>query len=178
MRGAQSVGYRTVLPVVGSNRELARQANSCGVASARAGDLKAAEVAFREALRADLSCAAAHCNLGNILLSRGQLYEAALEFAFAAKVDSRAVEPKINLGRLYETAGWHAAAVEEYEKALSLDRDNTEAMGRLAFVCLQSEGNSQSAASLLRGLAQANRNSRWKRWASRELDRSTGLASQ
>ncbi len=166
-----SLSYRTVSPQSFRDRNAAGQANERGLALVSDGKFDMAEAAFREALRADLSFAAAHNNLGLIQMLRGKIYEAAVEFSFAGKLDPRAVEPALNLGRLYERIGWLDAAITEYEKALTLDGTNPEAMGRLARVYSRVGQEHDKTEGLIRTLAVHNRDSEWTMWAMGELEK-------
>lgn len=89
-----------------SNSKAAREANERGLALAQEGHVDQAEQAFREALDHDLRHAPSHNNLGLVLLNQGKVYEAAVEFRMANKLDPKATQPLINLARLYERIGW------------------------------------------------------------------------
>ncbi len=114
--------------------EAAAVANERGLTLATEGEFEAAEQAFAEAVRANKGYAAAHNNLGLVLLERVRFYESARAFTMAIRLDPRAVEPLINLGRLYETVGWGRDAAKQYETALDLQPEHREAMARLAHV--------------------------------------------
>jgi len=113
----QNRGYHTVVPSSLRSAEHAKSCNERGLAFAEAGDLDAAEEGFREALMADVGYAAAHNNLGLVLLDQGRFYEAALEFDQAKRLAPQAIEPTLNLARLYEAVGWTRLAAEEREHA-------------------------------------------------------------
>jgi protein O-GlcNAc transferase len=123
---------RTGPPVVVRNPHAAQEANERGLQLAQQEQLDRAEQAFREAVRANAGFAAAHNNLGLVLLERRRFYEAAVEFQQASRLDRRAVEPVMNLGRLYESVGWHDAAIGQYEKARGLQPESVEVQERLA----------------------------------------------
>jgi len=112
--------YHTVLPSTLRSAEHAKTCNERGLTLVEAGKLDEAEGAFREALLADIGYAAAHNNLGLILLEQGRFYEAALEFDQAKRLAPQAVEPIVNLARLYEAVGWTKLAKEERERAALL----------------------------------------------------------
>lgn len=96
--------------------QTAREANDRGLAFAEKEQLDKAEQAFREALRHDMRYAAAHNNLGLILLGQGKLYEAAVEFRAASNLDSSAPEPVLNLARLYERIGWEGEGHVQHQR--------------------------------------------------------------
>lgn len=112
--------YRTILQTQAGQSRDARMANERGLSFVEEGNYDEAEAAFREALAADLNFAAAHNNLGLVLLQKGRFYEAAREFSYAKKLRPMAREPVINLARLYEAIGWQSVAEKEYQKADSI----------------------------------------------------------
>lgn len=166
-------GYRTADPAGLPDRAAAEQINARGVNYAQQGDYDRAEVEFRRALQVDIRHAPAHNNLGLVLLQRRQWYLAAMEFTFAAQSDPRAVEPRMNLGRLYETVGWEQAAMAEYERVLAINGDDAEAAGRLAWLCGHGDHCRDRRVQLLRRLAAAADDSPWRTWARAELDAET-----
>lgn len=107
----------TVLPAALTASERARAFNGRGLALVEAGDFDGAEEAFRSAVAAEMGYAAAHNNLGLVLLEHGKLYEAALEFKYANRIDPSAVEPVTNLARLFGSIGWHATSENEHIRA-------------------------------------------------------------
>lgn len=117
--------------------------------------------------------AAAHNNLGLVLLHNGHCYESAVEFSLARRLQPRSVEPIINLGRLYDTIGWHRQAIAAYEDALALDRDHTVTLGLLARAYLNTEQEPDRAQALLRRLAQDAEAGRWNLWAVAQLGKET-----
>lgn len=170
--------YRTIFLEATRQSEAAQAANERGLTFAVQGNYDAAEEAFREAVRADLSYAAGHNNLGLVLLNKRRFYESALEFSFAMKLDPRAIEPVINLGRLYETVGWYRAATREYEKALPLAPENAEAMGRLAYVYARCGVDTDKARSLLERLARREEGGEWQQWALARLEGQVSLGAR
>ncbi len=168
----QDHSYQTVFPGVRRDPEFAQQENLRGLELAESGEFAAAERVFREALRGDLSCAAAHNNLGLALMAQGKsLYESALEFTFAAKLDTQAVEPLVNLGRLYERVGWSKASQVEYAKAQTIAPGNAEVLGRLARARVGSGNRIETVDPILRTLARLENDSDWKRWALAQLEK-------
>lgn len=88
------------------NAQAARDANERGLAFVEVEQFDQAEHAFREALQHDIRYAPAHNNLGLVLLTQGKVYDAAVEFRMASKLDPSATQPLANLARLYERIGW------------------------------------------------------------------------
>ena len=174
-RAAKTPPDQTIPASATQSLAIARAANERGLHHAQRGELAAAEKAFREALAADVSYAAAHNNLALVLLDQKKYYEAATELGLAAKLAPRATEPLINLGRLYEAVGWMNEALESYEKALNLDGDNSEAMGRLASAKMRSGQATKETAELLRALANGRSEDQWTQWARSQLQMSQEL---
>lgn len=170
--------YRTLLPSMGRCRDAAKEANQQGLTFAADDDYEQAEKAFRQALRADVTYAPAHNNLGLVLLAQGRFHDSALELSFAKRLNPQATEPLINLARLYERVGWWPAAIAEYEQALALDEDNVEAMGRLARAYAQTRRNPTTLESLLRKLVLGKDNEGWKTWALAQLSPQASAAAK
>ncbi|MBE7456589.1 MAG: tetratricopeptide repeat protein [Planctomycetia bacterium] len=149
----------------------AAELNRRGVRRAEAGDFDGAEEAFRAALAVSPGLASAHNNLGLVLVERRALYEAALEFKMASRLAPEAVEPYMNLARLYESVGWLKESAASYRLALSCDPENVPAMGRLASVLIRS-GRDIEAGPLLSSVAAAantRESLEWRAWAIERL---------
>lgn len=124
--------YQTKATQHSNTLEHARAANDQGLAFAQSEQWESAGSSFRTALTHDSAFAAAHNNLGLVLLAQSKYYESAHEFAQASSLSPRSVEPLINLGRLYETIGWTKEAIAQYEKVLQAEPQNERAIARLA----------------------------------------------
>ena len=170
--------YRTSLDGSFHGRAAAGEANRRGLGFIAKSDYESAETAFREALAADLTYPTGHNNLGLVLMKKSRLHGAALEFSYAIRLDKRAVEPVINLGRLYEAVDWADSAIDQYKQALALDSLNTDAMGRLACIYAASGTNPVELESLLYALAQSQGNVKWQSWARAELASAAGSAGR
>ena len=96
--------------------QAAREANDRGLVFAEKGQLDQAEEAFREAIRHDIRYAAAHNNLGLVLLTQGKIYDAAIEFRMATRLNPDAREPVANLSQMYERMGSERSARKELGK--------------------------------------------------------------
>lgn len=127
----RSTTYRTIRPIPTRDSQTAKEANERGLQHIENESFDLAEAAFRDALRADVGYASAHNNLGLVLLEKKKFYESALEFKFASKLNPKATEPILNLGRLYETIGWKNAAINQYNKALEIHPENKNIKIRL-----------------------------------------------
>lgn len=133
------------------------------------GNLRQAEGAFREALSSDPAYAAAHNNLGLVLLESRRVYEAAIEFSLAKKLAPRAVEPRLNLARLYQSVGWDKPAFAECEAALALDPENPDVLGSVAEAALRMGGHDSRLEAWLSALAEQSGAEDWHAWAERHL---------
>lgn len=150
----------------------AQEANGRGLKHIDEHDDAAAERAFREALGCDISNAAAHNNLGLLLLRQKRWYEASWEFAYAAKLQPQSSVPRGNLGLVFEAVGKYGQAVDEYEAALKIDADNVQVMGHLARTLVKShdESKSQRLKELLDQLV-VRASPDWSDWARAQLAR-------
>jgi tetratricopeptide (TPR) repeat protein len=89
--------------------------NRLGIAHGELGDLRAAEQAFRRALKARPAYAAGHHNLAKALQKQGRLAEALKEFERAYKLEPQTAEMQVSLCGIYRLNG-------EPERALALLR--------------------------------------------------------
>ena len=85
-----------------------------------------AEALLREALAADIFHGPAHNDLGVVFLERGELYEAAHEFAWAQKLMPGNPDPRINLALVMEQAGRIEDARAAYESVLEVSPEYPE----------------------------------------------------
>ena len=154
----------------GTGQARAVAANQRGLDYVTTGaDRSAAETSFREAIAADPLYAAAHCNLGNVLCARGAWSEAMRAYRSAVQLAPEAVEPRVGLGRLYGYLGWYREAAVELEHALRLAPDNEAALGHLAYVQVQMNGNADGLRALLARLARGQETTPWRAWAVAQL---------
>src|ERR1043165_10254805 len=79
-----------------------------------------AEAVLREALTADLYFGPAHHDLGVIYLKRGDLFSAASEFEWAARLMPNHPDPRMNLALTLERAGRTEEALSAYATALEV----------------------------------------------------------
>ncbi len=123
-----------------------------------------AERLLRNALAADLFFGPAHNNLGVLFLSRGQLYEAASEFEWAAKLMPGQPDPRVNLALVLESAGRTPEALDAYATALEVSPGYLPAIQGLASLQLRSNNADHRTPGLLDEIAMRG-DETWRQWA-------------
>lgn len=162
--------YSTLLEDQQEAADRARACNEHGLALIEQNRFSDAENAFRQALAFDPTYAAAHNNLGILLLDhRQRSYEAAVELTIAARLAPTALQPHVNLGRLYEAVGWDEAAFDAYEKALALEDGDPQTLGRLAVLSLRRGKGTAQIEWWLQTLAAQGDAEEWQQWAQVQL---------
>jgi Flp pilus assembly protein TadD len=121
------------------------------------------------AIEADQYSGVAHNNLGLLYFQRGELYQTAWEFDYAAKLMPNQPEPRNNLGMVLEAAGRVEEAIEQYGRSLSIDSDNAEVLGNLTRAHVRRGDKGEEVRELLSDLVLKDRRPEWLRWARREL---------
>ncbi len=91
-----------------------------------------AEALLQKAIEADVMFGQAHNNLGSVYVHENNLYQAAWEFQYAAKLMPYQPEPRSNLGLVMEEAGKLDEAVDSYDQAIKIDPDNPQFVGNAA----------------------------------------------
>ncbi len=124
-----------------------------------------AERLLRQALSADLFCGPAHNNLGALLLARGELYEAANEFEWAAKLMPGHPDPRLNLGLALERAGRIEESIEAYKTAIDARPGHIQSMQALASISIRSGRATPETVGLLNEIALRGENQAWREWA-------------
>lgn len=157
--------YETIGSVPVAQAEQAKKLNADALKAARKGNWEKAEQLLKEALESEVNYAPAHNNLGQIYLRRHQLYLAAWEFEFAINLMPDRVEPYINLGLVYETAGQLDKAAEAYESALQRASDSREAISCCARVAVKQDNDPGRTAWLLQQVVMHDDRQEWVRWA-------------
>lgn len=130
-----------------------------------------AEELLRESLSLDLYCGPAHNNLGVILLSRSELYEAAAEFEWARKLMPGQDDPRVNLAITLERAGFVDDAINELLSARETSKHSLEIAQPLAWMQLRYEKANQDTPEMLRLIAIRSTDPQWQAWARDELSR-------
>ncbi len=132
-------------------------------------DPERAEKLLREALAADLFYGPAHNNLGVIHLDRGELYEAAHEWA--RKLMPGHPDPRVNLAMTLERAAKNDEAKAEYESALEVWPDYVPAVQGLASLTLLGGEADDRLREWLELVAMNGENEAWREWARGEITR-------
>ena len=118
---------RWAVPSLWTRRRLHRFWNE-GREALEAGDLSAAEAAFRRCVRMVPTAAAFHRMLGTVLAGQGKLEEAEERLRFGADLEPRNPAGLVDLGYFY--ALYHhdrdEDAVEAFEKALTVEPELRE----------------------------------------------------
>ncbi len=129
------------------------------------GNPKQAEAMLRQALETDLYCAAAHNNLGTLLLDQGKLYEAAGEFEWAKKLLPGHPDPRLNLALTLEIAGRTDDAISTYKTALEVYPEHIQSMQALARIQVRSGKVDADTPRLLSEVAMRGDTEAWRDWA-------------
>jgi tetratricopeptide (TPR) repeat protein len=93
--------------------------NRLGIAHGELGDLRAAEQAFRRALKARPAYAAGHHNLAKALQKQGRLSESLKEFERAHKLEPQSTEMQLSLCGIYRLGGQPERALAVLRAAAS-----------------------------------------------------------
>lgn len=153
-------------PETQSESELKAQTlNERGIKAFRQGKLDHAEEKFRQALAADVAFGPAHNNLGQIYLSRHQLYLAIWEFQYARQMMPGLVEPIINQGLAYETAEMLDRAEAFYREAVERDPTHPSAISALARLRIKMGADPYEIAHLLDQVILHDPRPQWIQWA-------------
>lgn len=169
--GTTRLSYRTAPEPARRDSLSAQRLNDEGLEFVEDGKIGKAEEKFREALVQDLYHAPAHNNLGLVLLRTNRHYEAAWEFEYAAKLAAHAVEPRQNLGLLFEELGRIEMAIDEYESALTIDPSDATAMRHLARAYVKSGQKKKRLKELLEKLLLIPNDHQWDAWIRGQLIR-------
>lgn len=157
--------YVTIGKVPVARAEQAKKLNTEALKAVAKGNWEKAESLFQQALESDVNYAPAHNNLGQIYLRRHQLYLAAWEFEFATNLMPDRVEPYINLGLVYETAGQNDKAAEIYTKALDIAPDDRNAIACSARVAVKQNEDPGRIHWLLNQIVMHDNRADWLKWA-------------
>lgn len=123
-----------------------------GIALLAAGDLDAAEAAFRRALELNPNYGEIHYHLGDVLTRRGNKSAAATEFQLTLKLDPRHVEANNNLGALLVERGRIGQAIPLFETAAQLAPQRAEIQRNLGSALLMSKRYREAIDRLKRSI--------------------------
>ncbi len=132
-------------------------------------DPERAENLLREALAADLFYGPAHNNLGVIHLDRGELYEAAHEWA--RKLMPGHPDSRVNLAMTLERAAKNDEARAAYDSALEVWPDYVPAVQGLAGLTLLSDRADERLRDWLELIPMNGEDETWREWARRHAAR-------
>lgn len=113
-----------------------------------AGEWAEAEAAFRRALEAEPTSAAAHSKLGVALVHQRRLDDAEQAFTRAVGLNPRYAPAWSNLGNLYRETGRREEALEAYRRAVEADPDYWVAHQNLGGLYKEMGRISEAVASL------------------------------
>jgi len=128
-----------------------------------------AEAILQNALDADITYGPAHNNLGTVYMNEGNLYQAAWEFQYAAKLMPYQPQPKNNLGLALEAAGKLDDAVTCYDQALQIEPDNPDVLGNEARARIRRGDKDDKVRQLLEKLQTIDTRPQWVEWARERL---------
>lgn len=130
---------------------------------------KEAERVIREAMKSDPNYGPLHNNLGLVYFRRNELYEAAHEFDYAARLMPTLPEPRNNLGVVYERVGRLEDAIASYTKAHELQPDNAEYVGNLVRAKARRGDTDPEMRRLLEAVLLKDSRPEWVSWAKQQL---------
>jgi Flp pilus assembly protein TadD len=163
--------YQTVAAIPGGDTQAAVDQNRRGLELLAAGDTDGAEAAFKAALEADVFFGPAHNNLGSIYYSRGELYLAAWEFQYAARLAPDDPRPHNNLAEVYQAAGKDDKALAAFTRAHELQPDSQQIAASLVRVRLKLGKTDGQTAELLEALVNESDDDTLRNWAAGQLMR-------
>lgn len=161
--------YRTINTSPLRDTDAAREANTQGLMHLDAGELYQAEVAFKDAIKADVDFGPAHNNLGKLYFLKRQFYLAAHEFDDAVQLMPNHAAPHNNLGLTLLEAGKLDDAAESLRRAVSLAPLQIDYQANLARALVQRGDESEELITLLRSVAAGDERGQWRVWASHQL---------
>jgi len=149
--------------------DLARKQTDQATALIDQGKWTEAETSLHQALDADVMYGPAHNNLGTVYLHQNNLYSAAWEFQYAAKLMPYSPQPRSNLGLVLEQAGKLDEAIDSYEQAVKIEPDNPQFVGNDARARIRRGDRDQKVRELLAKLSLIDTRPDWAQWARERL---------
>lgn len=161
--------YATLQKDPSRDTDTARALCASAVALIDQGKFAEAEPMLKQALESDVLYGPAHSNLGWVYYQRGDYYQAAWEFQYAAKLMPYQPEPRNNLGLVMEETGKLNDAIENYDRALALQPDNPELLANNARARLRRGDRDPRIVELLEQLVSVEHRPKWRDWATEQL---------
>ncbi len=160
--------YQTVAVDVSQQAEQVRQLNTQALHAIERKDWDKAERLLKHALVIDVMFGPAHNNLGRVYFARHQLYLAAWEFEYAAKLMPHHVEPLNNLGMVHETIGRFDQAMASYTRALEKQPNHPQVLGNLARCRIRGGLKDDHTRHLLDQLLLHETREDWRQWTQKQ----------
>lgn len=173
---AQDTEYKTVPGQ--KNTDAAKHHYELALDLLEQGNFEQAEVELKKALDLDVTYGPAHNNLGKIYFDKDELYLAAWEFRYAAKLMPDRPEPKNNLGLVLEKVGKLSEAIEQYAEGLKVAPENTDLMGNMARAKLRRGDSTSEVRELLQTIVMKDDRPDWVNWAKSRLGEHGELVSE
>lgn len=151
------------------HRQAMRTINKAMHHGIREVDLTRTEQHLQDALVADVRFGPAHNALGIVYYRRNQLYLAAWEFEYAAKLMPDRYEPFNNLGMVYEAAGKFEEAASYYSQAREMAPTEPEVVSNLARALVRSDRPIEEIRPVLDEIMALDRRPEWRSWAMDKL---------
>jgi Tfp pilus assembly protein PilF len=161
--------YQTLGKNVGRETERARALNDRAAELINNGNYPDAQKLLKEALAADVMFGPAHNNLGKVYYTQKNLYLAAWEFTYAAKLMKHQPEPRNNLGLVFEASGKLDDAVSEYSEARKLEPENPQFLGNEARARVRRGERGPEVRELLDQIVSLDSRPAWLEWARDQL---------
>jgi len=129
-----------------------RAQNGLGIVLAGEGELPAAVVRYREAIRLKPDYAEAHQNLAAALRTMGRIPEAVAECEEVLRLRPNVPEAHYNLGIVLQLDGRNSAAIAEFTRALQLRPDYADAEDNLGLALADAGRYPDAVAHFERGV--------------------------
>lgn len=162
-------GYETIGKDLRRDTDLAKRKNAEAIEQIHQNKYPDAEKLLKESLEADVTLGPAHNNLGKVYYHDNELYLAAWEFQYAAKLMPDLPEPRNNLGLVLESVGKLDEAVNSYDEAIKLRPDNAQFLGNDARARYQRGDHDERLRKLLQDLVMRDTRPDWSEWVRERL---------
>jgi tetratricopeptide (TPR) repeat protein len=163
--------YKTLSEDGKGDEETAAELEARGAKQLKKGNLDKAQELLQRALEASVSYGPAHNTLGSVFYQKHQLYLAAWEFQYAAKLMPQRYEPYNNLGLTFEKANRLEEAIAWYSRAWEVAPQSAEVIGNLARAKIKNGERDDTVTMLLSELLMVDDRPGWLEWAEYHLIR-------